>query len=82
MTYEEAVASLNRVRQKYPDYADMDDSTLASKLSTKFPEYSDIHAAMSGGIHAVRALAARQIPAGGVPMWQTLLKGAVTEAGS
>jgi len=78
MTYEEAVASLNRVRQKYPDYADMDDSTLASKLSTKFPEYSDIHAAMSGGIHAVRALAARQIPAGGVPMWQTLLKGAVT----
>src|SRR5882724_7186560 len=31
MTYDNAVAALGRVREKYPAYSDLDDATLASK---------------------------------------------------
>jgi hypothetical protein len=37
------VAELERFREKYPDYADIDDATLAGKLATKYPEaYGDL----------------------------------------
>lgn len=37
------VQELENFRQKYPDYADMDDATLASKLAAKYPDaYGDL----------------------------------------
>jgi len=33
---------LQRVREKYPQYQDLDDFTLANKLAQKYPEYSDL----------------------------------------
>lgn len=37
-----AVAELERFRQKYPQYEDMDDLALAQRLSEKYPQYSDL----------------------------------------
>jgi hypothetical protein len=37
------VQELDNFRSKYPDYGDMDDATLATKLATKYPDaYSDL----------------------------------------
>ena len=36
------IPELNKFRQKYPQYNDIDDITLAKKLATKYPQYSDI----------------------------------------
>jgi hypothetical protein len=37
------IAELQRFRQKYPDYGDLDDAALASRLATKYPEaYGDL----------------------------------------
>jgi|GEM_PF-2898035 len=46
-TFEEAQQSLQRVRVEYPQYADMDDTTLATRLSQKYPEYGDIAQAIA-----------------------------------
>jgi GGDEF domain-containing protein len=32
----------SKIKTKYPDYADMDDRTLAEKMVAKYPEYSDV----------------------------------------
>ena len=37
-----ALAELDRFRQKYPQYNDIDDATLANKLAQKYPQYSDL----------------------------------------
>ena len=42
VTFDEAKQSLRRVREKYPQYSDLGDSELASRLADKYPEYSDI----------------------------------------
>jgi hypothetical protein len=37
------IAELQRFRQKYPDYGDLDDAALANRLATKYPEaYGDL----------------------------------------
>ena len=37
-----AVKELIKFREKYPEYSDIDDVTLANKLASKYPEYSDL----------------------------------------
>jgi hypothetical protein len=37
-----AVAELDKLRQKYPQYADIDDVTLATRIAAKYPQYSDL----------------------------------------
>ncbi len=34
--------ALDNFRRKYPQYSDMDDTTLAAKLANKYPQYSDL----------------------------------------
>ena len=36
------VPEIERFRQKYPQYNDLDDETLAEKLATKYPAYADL----------------------------------------
>ncbi len=37
-----AISELQKFRQQYPQYNDMDDLTLATKLGQKYPQYSDL----------------------------------------
>jgi hypothetical protein len=36
------IAELQKFRSQYPQYGDMDDMTLATKLATKYPQYGDL----------------------------------------
>jgi len=36
------IEEIKKFREKYPDYGDMDDATLANLLASKYPEYSDL----------------------------------------
>lgn len=47
MDINTATASLQKFRQKFPGYDDLDDATLAQKLAAKHPEYRDIATAFS-----------------------------------
>src|SRR5574343_471062 len=37
-----AIAELQKLRQKYPQYNDMDDATLSTALAKKYPQYADL----------------------------------------
>ena len=50
------VQELDRVRNKYPQYSDMDDMTLAQKLADKYPAYSDLPGKVSGGVSPGRTM--------------------------
>ena len=36
------IPELQKLREKYPQYNDIDDATLANKIATKYPQYSDL----------------------------------------
>ncbi len=36
------ITEISKFREKYPEYSDLDDATLANKLAVKYPEYSDL----------------------------------------
>lgn len=48
-TYKQAQQSLKKVREKYPQYSDMQDQELATRLADKYPEYKDISTAIQQG---------------------------------
>lgn len=46
MSHDEAVSALKRVREKYPQYAGLDDATLSGKLAAKYSQYAPISEAI------------------------------------
>lgn len=46
LDFEQAKQSLEQVRNKYPQYADLDDAELSSALAEKYPQYQDIKTAI------------------------------------
>ncbi len=67
------IPELEKFRQKYPEYNDMDDLTLATKLVEKYPEYSDL-------LDKVKTPIAKNIPQESIgQMLLKNLKGAAKE---
>ncbi len=64
------ITEIQNFRQKYPEYNDLDDATLATNLANKYPEYSDLPDKVKGEGKTMREM----IPVEGVikkppPRW-------------